>query len=111
MSGSRPTSENAARAYRAPGAFGAPLSELQQADLATPGTVFQIGVAPVRIDILTKIDGVSFDEAWPARVVAQFGGIGTAVLSRPHLLQNKRASARLQDLADVERLEKGEEPE
>lgn len=105
----RPTPENATRAYRALAGFGAPLTELKPEDLASPGTVFQIGVAPVRIDILTKIDGVEFEEAWPARLPASFGGVMTAVLSREHLIKNKRASGRLQDLADVERLERGEE--
>lgn len=104
----RPTSENAARAWGALAAFGAPLTELSEEDLATPGTIFQIGVAPVRIDILTRIDAVEFDEAWKARVPASFGGTPTAVLSREHLLRNKRAAGRLQDLADVERLERGE---
>ena len=103
----RPTSENAARAYRALAAFGAPLSDLTEADLATPGTVFQIGVAPIRIDILTHIDGVEFEEAWAARVAASFGPVATFVLSREHLIRNKRASGRLQDLADIERLERG----
>ena len=59
------------------------------------GTVFKIGVPPVRIDILTRIDGV-----------ATVGGIGVFVLSRAHLILNKKTSGRLQDLADVERLER-----
>jgi hypothetical protein len=105
----RPSPENAERAYRALRAFGAPLIELEVEDLATPGTVFQIGVAPVRIDILTVIDGVSFDEAWADKVSATFGGVPVSVLSRANLLRNKRASGRAQDLADVERLERGEE--
>ncbi|MBI3180652.1 MAG: hypothetical protein HYZ28_00665 [Myxococcales bacterium] len=105
----RPSPENAGRAYRALAAFGAPLTDLYEEDLATPGTTFQIGVAPVRIDILTQVDGVGFEEAWKARVPASFGGIPTAVLSREHLLRNKRACGRLQDLADIERLERGEE--
>ncbi len=105
----RPTPENARRAYRALGAFGAPLTELKEADLATPGVTFQIGVAPVRVDILTQIDGVTFDEAWAERLPARFGGVETSVLSREHLIRNKRASGRLQDLADIERLERGED--
>lgn len=105
----RPTPENAARAYRALAAFGAPLAELEEADLAVPGTVFQIGVAPLRIDVLTEIDGLTFEEAWAGRVPARLGAVATAVLSREHLIRNKRASGRLQDLADVERLERGDE--
>src|SRR5690242_1720371 len=60
----RPTLENAERVYRALQDFGAPLANLAPNDLATPGTVFQIGIAPNRIDILTAIDGVQFDDAW-----------------------------------------------
>jgi Nucleotidyl transferase of unknown function (DUF2204) len=101
----RATPANAERALRALAAFGAPLHDLTAEDLATEGTIFQIGVAPVRIDILTRIDGVSFDEAFRDRVNTRFGGLPVAVLSRAHLIQNKRASGRLQDLADVERLE------
>lgn len=87
----------------------APLVDLEEADLATPGTVFQIGVAPVRIDILTKIDAVEFDEAWREKVATKVGGVRVHVLSRAHLIQNKRAAGRLQDLADAERLERGDE--
>ncbi len=101
----RPTAENAERAIRALAAFGAPLDDLTADDLATEGTIFQIGVAPVRIDILTRIDGVAFDEAYRDRVETTFGGRPVAVLSREHLIRNKRASGRLQDLADLERLE------
>ncbi|MBI4703136.1 MAG: hypothetical protein HY744_18620 [Deltaproteobacteria bacterium] len=103
----RPTPENADRAYRALAFFGAPLSDLGPADLCTPGTVFQIGVAPLRIDVLTRIDGIEFGEAWAGKVAASFGDTPTFVLSREHLIRNKRAAGRLQDLADVERLERG----
>jgi hypothetical protein len=96
--------ENATRVYRALQVFGASLASLTATDLATPGIIFQIGVAPVRIDILTVISGVTFEEAWPARVRARYGDQDIAVLSREHLIQNKLASGRLQDLADVERL-------
>ena len=105
----RASPDNAARTFRALAAFGAPLADLTEADLATPGTVFQIGVAPLRIDVLTKIDGLTFDEAWPARVAARLGDVETAILSKEHLIKNKRASGRLQDLADVERLERGDD--
>jgi hypothetical protein len=96
--------ENAARVHRALDAFGAPLANLSAADLASPGIVFQIGVAPNRIDILTMISGVTFEEAWPMRVKSRYGDQAIAVLSREHLIRNKLASGRLQDLADVETL-------
>jgi len=66
--------------------------------------VFQIGVAPVRIDVLASIDGVTFAEAWPERSRTEYGGQAVAVISRRHLEQNKRASGRAQDLADLEQL-------
>jgi hypothetical protein len=99
--------DNAARVHDALRAFGAPLANLSPSDLATPGIVFQIGVAPVRIDILTTISGVTFDEAWSARVPSRYADQAIAVLSREHLIQNKLASGRLQDLADVETLRRG----
>ena len=102
-------SDNAKRVHAALRAFGAPVAELSVEDLATPGIIFQIGVAPVRIDILTTIDGVVFEEAWTARVVSRYDDQGIYVLSREHLIQNKRAAGRLQDLADVEQLEKGKD--
>ena len=101
----RPDVENARRVLKALQAFGAPLHDLTEADLIEPGVVFQIGVPPVRIDILTAIDGVEFSEAWPARLLTRFADQPAAVLSREHLIQNKRAAGRTQDLADVERLE------
>ena len=60
---------------------------------------------PVRIDIITSIDGVEFSAAWTDRLVATLAGIPVPVLSRHHLIANKKASGRLQDLADIERLE------
>ena len=87
-------------------AFGAPLQELREADLAQPGIVFQIGVAPLRIDILTEIDGVQFEDAWRQRLSSSFAGEPVSVLSVAHLIENKRAAGRAQDLADLEWLEK-----
>lgn len=101
----RPEAENAGRVIRALEAFGAPLHDLTEADLTQPGLIFQIGVPPLRIDVLTAIDGVTFDDAWPARLPTRFGDQPVGVLSREHLLQNKRASGRTQDLADIETLE------
>ena len=105
----RPQIENAIRAIDAIRSFGAPLHDLTAADLSTPGVYFQIGVAPLRIDVMTAIDGVVFDEAWRERVATHFEGEPVHVLSLPDLIRNKRSSGRLQDLADVERLA-SEEP-
>lgn len=101
----RPEADNAQRVLKALSAFGAPLGDLSQDDLRKPGTVFQIGVPPVRVDVITAIDGVDFAEAWPDRFKTNFGSVPVFVISRHHLITNKKQSARLQDLADVEQLE------
>jgi hypothetical protein len=101
----RPEPENAKRAIAALRKFGAPLHDLTENDLSSPGTTFQIGLPPLRIDILTAITGVDFEEAWRGRIQTRFVDQSVAVLSKEHLLKNKRASGRKQDLADVEWLE------
>jgi hypothetical protein len=97
-----PDPGNAARVHEALRHFGAPLHELTTADLARPGTVFQIGVPPNRIDIVTAIDGVGFPEAWPDRSETKYGDQAVPVIGRRHLVQNKRAAGRPQDMLDVE---------
>lgn len=101
----RPSPDNGRRVLAALARFGAPLGDLTQRDLMTPGTMFQIGVAPRRIDLLTTIDGVEFDEAWAARCVTRVGTLDVPVIDREHLLRNKKAAGRPQDLADAARLE------
>ncbi len=101
----RPDAGNAEKVLKALRAFGAPLQDLQEDDLTRPGTGFQIGVAPLRIDVLTGIDNVEFDEAWTDRMTAKFADQTGPVLSVTHLIRNKRAVGRTQDLADVEWLE------
>jgi len=101
----RPTPPNATRVVAALRHFGAPMGDLTESDLVTPGTVFQIGVEPQRIDILTSIEGVEFDDAWSARYVTRLENLDVPVLARHHLIRNKKAVGRPQDLADVARLE------
>ena len=102
----RPELENAERVLQALQRFGAPLSDVVVEDFVQEGTVFQIGLAPLRIDLLTTIDGVTFAEAWTERFVAKFGDVPAFILSQRHLIANKKATGRLQDLADVEMLER-----
>lgn len=102
----RPSSDNAPRVHAALRCFGAPLHDLSVEDLEQPDLIFQIGVAPVRIDVITSIDGVDFEEAWPERMESQFGDQPVGVISLEHLKRNKRAAGRLQDQADLERLER-----
>jgi hypothetical protein len=100
--------ENAKRVWQALIDFGAPIEAMRLSldDLVKPGTVFQIGLPPRRIDVLTEIDGISFDQAWPSRVVEKVGDLEVPFLGREDLLLNKKASGRTKDLADVELLEK-----
>lgn len=103
----RPTPENAARAIRALRAFGAPLAaaRVTEQDLANAGTVYQIGLPPRRIDLLTQISGVTFDEAWDSKVARQVDGREVQFVGLLALMRNKRASGRPKDLADVAALE------
>lgn len=101
----RCSEDNARRAWRALLNFGAPLSELNETELSRPGIVFQIGVAPSRIDILTSIDAVDFTDAWKERLEVEVEGIRVTVIGRSHLIANKKAVGRPQDLADAARLE------
>jgi hypothetical protein len=96
---------HASRVVAALAAFGAPLHDLTAADMAAAGTIFQIGVAPIWIDVITSVDGLVFEEAWASRVQAPFADQTVPVLSREDLIKNKRAAGRDQDLIDVKWLE------
>ena len=106
----RPEQANAQKVFQALADFGAPLSDLTVDDLSRKGTIFQIGLPPVRIDVITDIDGVEFAEAWPDRLEIVFAGVPAFVISRHHLITNKKTSGRLQDLADVQQLESIQNP-
>lgn len=97
-----PTSENAGRVVRALAAFGAPLKDISEADLSRPGIVYQLGVSPVRIDILTDLTGLTFEEAWRERVRHGFGPIEVNFIGRDAFIRNKRATGRIRDLADID---------
>lgn len=105
----RCSSENARRVVRALTTFGAPPSGIDEEALRAPDNVLQIGVAPRRIDILTSIDGVDFDDAWRDRTDTEVEGLKVSVIGRRHLVLNKKAVGRPQDMADVARLEGVEE--
>jgi hypothetical protein len=103
----RSSPENADRVFEALREFGAPMSDVVPEDFVASDTVLQIGVTPRRIDILTSIDGIAFEDAWHGRMVSEIEGIAISVISREHLIQNKRTLGRKQDLADIEKLEAG----
>lgn len=99
------TPQNAAKLMRALARFGAPMGEISESDFSSEGVIFQIGNSPRRIDIVTTIDGIKFDQAYANRKTFQIEGLQVPVISLEDLIANKRASGRTQDLADVENLE------
>ena len=107
----RPSAENANRVFRALAEFGAPLAGIQPGDFAKEDTIYQLGVPPVRIDVVTSITSVTFEEAWPRRKEADFDDVAAHFISLGHLRANKSAVGRASDLADVERLIRVEERE
>ena len=100
----RPTPDNAARVIGALIAFGAPLADLTLDDLTKPDTVFQIGVEPGRVDILSGVSGVQFEDAWSRRMILDIEGVTVPVLSRADFVTTKRASGRPKDRLDLELL-------
>ena len=100
-----PSPENAEAVLRAVTRFGAPLHKLTKQDLQTDGTVFQIGVAPRRIDIMTAASGLEFERTSRRSISVDIEGIQIRIPSIDDLIRNKRASGRTKDLADAEALE------
>jgi hypothetical protein len=100
----QPTPGNAARVFEALRSFGAALFDLSVDDLSKPDTVFQIGLPPSRIDILTTISGVDFDDAWARRIEVTIGDLRVGVIGRTDFIANKKASGRPKDLLDLELL-------
>lgn len=101
----RPTKENAHRVYAALTSFGAPMIDAEESDFARDDVVYQIGIAPIRIDILTSISGVEFDAAWERRIPATVDGVPIAIIGREDLIANKRATGRPKDVLDADALE------
>ncbi len=103
-----PTAENASRIMEALRRFGAPLEQVREEDFAKPGIVFQIGVRPRRIDIMTELTGLDFAEAWEERFMQSVGPCQVPFLGKRSFIKNKRATGRPKDLLDADLLEKGE---
>ena len=100
-----PSSQNADAVLRALSRFGAPLHNLTKEDLRKEGTVFKIGVAPRRIDLITAASGLRFEETYKRSLSVNIEGIEVHIPSIADLIRNKRASGRTKDLADAEALE------
>jgi len=100
-----PAPENAEAVLRALRRFGAAMQTITQEDLQTEGVVFQIGVAPRRIDIITTASGLDFEETFKRSIAIDIDGIDVHIPSLADLIRNKRAAGRTKDLADAEALE------
>jgi len=101
----KPDTGNAERVLIALEQFGFGALGLSAADFIAPGQVVQLGVPPVRIDLLTSLSGVSWDEAWASRQPGRYGDLDVVFIGRETFIANKRASGRQRDLADIEDLE------
>ncbi len=104
----KPDSANARRVLAAIADFGFTSHGLTESDLDRPDQIIQFGYPPVRIDIITSLSGVPWDEAWEGRQEGHVAGVPVQFIGREAYVKNKRASGRLKDLAELEAL--GEEP-
>ena len=97
----RRSDDNAKKIWRALEIFKAPLFDLKIEDLTVPEMVFQIGVVPNRIDIITEIDGVDFERAWGDKKIVTIEGLKIPVISKELLIENKKSTNRAKDKTDV----------
>jgi hypothetical protein len=97
----RADAKNADAVFQALKEFGAPLTGMTPVDFAAEGYFYQMGIPPVRVDILMSISGLTFDEAWPRRVKAEFDGVPVLFIDRQDLIASKLAAGRPQDLIDA----------
>lgn len=95
---------NAEAVYSALREFGAPLTDLTPKDFSEEGFFFQMGVPPVRVDVLMGIPGIQFEQCWSRRVEVDFDGLKVIFISKQDLIVSKRAAGRPQDLLDADLL-------
>ena len=101
----RPTSQNADRVWAALVSFGAPVDQLSKEDLCAPDLVYQMGLPPCRIDLLTSVSGLDFETAWTNRAVVSVEGLSIPCLGEEDFRRNKKAAGRPRDLADIAMLD------
>lgn len=99
------STENAPRVIRALASFGAPMQQVTQSDFEQIGAIFQIGVAPRRVDLTTLVHGPRFEDAWANRNSIEIDSMLIPVIAKQDLIENKRAAGRPQDLLDADLLE------
>lgn len=102
----RPSSENGARIVRALRAFGFASLNVSADDFVADDRMIQLGRAPNRVDLLTRLYAVSFDDAWATKVAGDIDGVPVWFIDRDSLIRNKRATGRPQDLADADFIER-----
>ena len=100
----RPTAQNAGRILAALNDFGFGSLNLGAEDFSTQDRVVQLGVPPVRVDLITSLSGVSWEECWAGRQPGAYGDVPVAFIGREQFIANKRAVGRTKDLADLEAL-------
>jgi hypothetical protein len=106
----RPTAANGERVIAALAEFGSGAEGLRPEQFEDPRTLLMLGREPFRVDILTDLPGVSFNESYSARIHVTLDGVRVPVIGKRELIKNKRTVGRLQDLADAEALEKLDQP-
>jgi predicted nucleotidyltransferase len=97
---------NAKKLLKALKYFGAPIANLTIEELAIPGLVYVFGIPPVRVDVLNKVSGRSFETAWKSKQIEAIEGIKVNFVSKQDLIILKKAAGRPQDLADIQSLKK-----
>ncbi len=102
----KPDETNSKKVYNALARFGAPLEEIKNNDFATEGIIFQVGVIPRRIDIITKIDGVTYEEADEDKIIIEVEGLKLPIISLDKLIKNKTSTGRDKDELDVKMIKK-----
>lgn len=95
------SAENSKKIYKSLSEFGAPLSSLTEKTFEEKGIIFQIGVAPRRIDIITHIDGVTFNEAYKTKEIIEIESLQIPFLSKENLIKNKQSTGRGKDKLDA----------
>ena len=100
-----PDSENAVKILKVIKEFGFSSLDITEADLTKENSIIQLGYPPLRIDLLTSIDAVHFNECYPNRKILNIDGLTVDFIGYADLIKNKKASGRHQDLGDVENLE------
>jgi hypothetical protein len=106
-----PDQDNANAVYSALKDFGAPLENLTSDDFTHEDYFYQMGRAPLRVDIMMSIPGISFDEAWENRKVVELNDLKILFISRSDLIRSKEASGRPQDMIDIDKLKEAEQLE